>query len=327
MKRVYLDQNKWVELARQVHGQAEERLVGPTLVLQAGVRSGEISLPLSSAHYMETQHRRDWRSRQELAKTMIAFSQLHTIAPNQSLLPGEVDAALQVIVDHRIEVREVRPFGWGAAHAFGMTIGPYRVPEELKSQVSDVRGFERRANRYLEQGLLIGPSPEEEAELKGYDPFAHLAVGERYAIAKEKLRELRATDGWHKGERGERVAMADALTDHMPVIKEALERAGIAEGYFMSGGKTGLEAFVEAVPTMHATSELERQRNAASQKPWEPHDLNDIGALSVAIAHCDIVVTERLWADSARRSKLDRRLGTVVLSDLEELTEHLVALD
>ncbi len=276
---------------------------------------------------METQHRRDWRSRRELAHTMIAFSQLHTIAPNQKLLPGEVDAALQVIFDRPYEIREVRPFGYGASHAFGLPIGPYRIPDGLRHQVSDIRGFERRANRHLEQELLIGPSPEEEAELEGYDPFAHLEVGERYAAGKEELRGLRRPDGWHKGERGERVAKAQAISDHLPVIKEALERAGIREADFMAGGKGGLSAFVEAVPTMLASSELERQRHASSQKPWEAHDLNDIGALSVAIAYCDIVVTERIWVDAAQRSKLSEQLGTVVLSNFGELPEHLVAAD
>jgi hypothetical protein len=82
VKRVYLDQNKWIDLARAVNGVAGgERFEEVRLVLEAGVESGELSLPLSSAHYMETQNRRQWRSRRQLGETMLAFSKLQTVAP------------------------------------------------------------------------------------------------------------------------------------------------------------------------------------------------------------------------------------------------------
>jgi hypothetical protein len=214
------------------------------------------------------------------------------------------------------------------SHAFGKPIGPYRIPEGLRHLAQDPVGFERKANQELERQLLIGPSPEaEDAGIPNYDPFSHMQVGERYAKAKEELREVRKEGGWHKGERAKRVAMAQALTDHLPVIEEAMSRAGIAYDALLEGGEEGMTAFVNAVPTMLASAELERQRHAASQKAWERQDLVDIGALLVALTHCDIVVTERFWADAARRSKLDERLGTIVIARLDELPEHLLALN
>jgi hypothetical protein len=325
MKRVYLDQNKWIDLARVVYKKGDvKRFESVLLVLRAGVSTGEVSLPLSSSHYMETAHRRSWRSRRELGATMIEFSRMHSIAAQTDLLPGEIDAALKVIFERPLTPREVKPFGYGASHAFGEQLGPYVIPDGLRGTVEDPRDFERRANELLERYLLVGPKPDEEPELENYDPMAHLEIGERYAVEKEKLRSRLRDGDWHKGERGERVAKAIAISDHLPLIDDALKRAGIPEDDFMAGGKEGLSAFVEAVPTMLTSSELERYRHAASQKPWEANDLRDIGALSVAIAHCDIVVTENLWTDAAKRSGIDQKLGTVVLSQLEDLTEHLL---
>lgn len=40
-------------------------------------------------------------------------------------------------------------------------------------------------------------------------------------------------------------------------------------------------------------------RHEASQKQWEENDLIDPIAISTAIVHCDVVVTERQWTDSA----------------------------
>lgn len=326
MKHVYLDQNKWIDLARTVDPDADEtRFADVALLLRAGIDGGYVSLPLASAHYMETQNRRDWRSRRQLGETMVTFSELHTVAPQDALLPAELDIALREMFGAPPTPRSARVFGVGASHAFGMPIPPYRIPDELRSRVADPAGFERQANEHLEEHLLIGPSPQlEEAGIPDYEPLSHLEVGERYAEAKQNLREVRKAAGWNRGERSERLARAQALTDHLPQIEEAMSRAGLNIDLLIDGGREGMGEFVEKVPTVLASSELERHRHVASEKPWERQDLTDIGSLCVAVVHCDVVVTENVWTDAVRRSKLDERFGTVVISRLEDLTRHLL---
>lgn len=85
-----------------------------------------------------------------------------------------------------------------------------------------------------------------------------------------------------------------------------------------------MTTLLEATPTMHASAELEHLRHTASQKPWEPNDLGDLAALPGAIVYCDVVVTERSWADAIRRAKLDKRNQTTVLARLDELPQYLV---
>lgn len=329
VKRVYLDQNSWIYLARAARGKkGAERFADAQIVLEAGVRQGQVSVPLSCSHYMETAIRRDWRSRRELGETMLAFSRGHTIAPQGDLLPGEIDSAVMSQFDAPTIPRLVRPFGVGASHAFGSPITSYRVPDEIRHRVPDVAGFEREANEEMEKRLLLGPTPEQEKEgMPGYDPLAHLTIGERYAKAKEELRARRRAAGWHKGERAKRVAMAQALNDHRVPIEESMARASLSFDALLDQGREGMSAFVAAVPTMAASAELELQREISSQKTWERQDLTDLGALAVAVAHCDVVVTERLWAEAARRSKLDEKLDTVVIARLDELPEILLSLD
>jgi hypothetical protein len=185
--------------------------------------------------------------------------------------------------------------------------------------VADRWNFERRANELQEALLLTGPPPEFEARMSEFEPLAHLKVGERYARDKQALRQLRKAEGWHKGERADRVAMTRALTDHLEVINDAFERAGIRSGVLLAEGPAGMDAFREAVPTIFASSELERLRHSASQKAWERQDLFDISALAVACVYCDIVVTERFWVHAARRAKLDQRFGTSFLHRLNDL--------
>lgn len=148
VKRVYLDQNKWIDLAAAARGLKKgTRFQDALLVAKAGVEAGELSLPLSSAHYMETNVRRQWRSRRDLALTMVALSQLHTIAPIQAVIPPEIDRALQAVAGRPTSPRDLRPFGFGASHAFATEIPPYQLPEQVVWHVADSWGLEGDVNR------------------------------------------------------------------------------------------------------------------------------------------------------------------------------------
>jgi hypothetical protein len=325
VQRIYLDQNKWIDLAAAEKGQPKGKPFADVLVvLQAGVGMGEMSVPLSSAHYMETHTRRHWESRFALATTMLKLSRRHTVAPTAGVIPPEIDHALQKRYGRPATLRPLQPFGVGVAHALGREVRPYRIPDDLAPLVENRWGFERQANELQEAMLLTGLPPGMEAQLPDFDPLGHLKFGEQYAREKEALRRLQKEHKWHKGERAKRVARAQVLTDHLEPIEEACGRAGIDSGVLIGEGREGMTDFLNAVPTMLATSELERLRHSASQKPWERQDLHDINALAVASVYCDIVVTERFWVDVARRAQLGERFGTSFLSSLSELPALVV---
>ena len=55
------------------------------------------------------------------------------------------------------------------------------------------------------------------------------------------------------------------------------------------------------------------------------NDLNDIAYLTLGLAYCDVLVTERQWVHRIRQAKLDELYGTIVIYDLRELPDHLGA--
>lgn len=60
MLRVYLDQNKWVDLARAATGHClGGRFAGALAMARAGVASGTVSFPLDMCRYWETGKRGD----------------------------------------------------------------------------------------------------------------------------------------------------------------------------------------------------------------------------------------------------------------------------
>jgi hypothetical protein len=325
VKRVYLDQNKWIDLGGAHHGRPSGAVFADTArVLEAGRELGELSLPLSAVHYMETAIRRNYESRARLAETMIYFSRLDTIASTEDLIPPEIDRALSEIFGRPANPRPPQPFGRGVQHAFGHTEPLYTLPDELAHLVEDRVTFERDASEEMERFALIGPTPEQERQIEDYEPRSHLPIGERYAQAQEDLRKRRQAAGWHQGERAERLASAQAYSDYLDQINDRATKAGIDPVAIFESGADQATRFLESVPTMFATSELERIRANASVKPWERQDLNDISALSVAAVYCDVVVTERTWVDAARRAGFAERFGTIFLSRLEDLPETLV---
>jgi len=56
---VYLDQNKWIELARALSGKASPQFIQVLDILRESKRLGLNVFPLSLAHFIETNKRRD----------------------------------------------------------------------------------------------------------------------------------------------------------------------------------------------------------------------------------------------------------------------------
>src|SRR6266699_278502 len=120
VQRIYLDQNKWIALARARAGHKEEaHLIEVLEAAHEAVGAGDASFPLSAQHYYETHLRGDPASRMHLALTMLDLSQYDAIAPPHVLVPYEIEVALirqlQLPNDppHAVQI-----FGKGANHVF-----------------------------------------------------------------------------------------------------------------------------------------------------------------------------------------------------------------
>jgi hypothetical protein len=110
MLRVYLDQNKWIEVARALKGgiaNAPEVLT----IIGAAVDHGYASFPISAAHVFETWKAASAARRHALAPAMATISKNHTIAAPSKLLPGELDRAFQRRFGRPLSPLPIMPFG------------------------------------------------------------------------------------------------------------------------------------------------------------------------------------------------------------------------
>lgn len=94
MLTVYLDQMKWIDLARAETGHPKgAAFVEVLAVLKDAVDRGQARFPLSAAHYHETGKQRDRKKHMELATTMVRLAGTLRIAPPHAIVRWEIQRA------------------------------------------------------------------------------------------------------------------------------------------------------------------------------------------------------------------------------------------
>lgn len=325
MRRVYLDQNKWLDLARAAHDRPGGQEFKDILAIaRYGAQRGLVSFPLSASHYMETLRRADAASRHRLAMVMAELSRFHAIASIPDVLPGELDRALKERYGKPVFPRPLQVFGVGIAHAFADQRFKYRLPEQVPVDAYTKARLEEQATLLLEHAVLAGPS--QGVPVPGMEENDHYRMhGRRYVEAETMIADgLRQHDP-RRQNLADWIAKSE-IVDILQPLNEAFMRAPIAKQESLeldtAEGMTGL---LMDLPSRAVAYELRRLRHQSRDTKWKPNDLEDVASLSVAIPYCDVVVTEKQWCHNAGRAKLDRRFNTVILHDLKDLAAVLVA--
>jgi len=322
MLRVYLDQNKWIDLARAANGNPlGERFKTVGIVIAAAVEQGEASFPLSAGHFIETWKQRRARQRYELASTMATISRNHTIAPPHQLLPAELDHALQRRFGRSVTPLAVQPFGQGVEHVTGVHDGP-PIPAAMRAAVlaTNPNLGERELANAIDQLLLAGPA--QDMPIAGI-PLPPMQPAHDFAAVQNEQVRLFIEHETDKGTRRRAVA-ARELWDMKEPLEAAMRRAGIWWEEIIALEAEGTTDLMLDLPSRAPGLELMWRQHDNTQTTWQPNDMTDIGYLSAAVAYCDVVVTERKWAAMLNQRGLASRFGTTVISDLTDLTEVLV---
>jgi hypothetical protein len=330
---VYLDQWVWVELAKVVKGSSTDATFQDLLELaRFGVRHKLVSFPLSLVHYMELHHTRSAQRRYEVGSLMHQLSQGHRMMiPVPDLIEAEFDTALQKRFGVPEFPRTVQVFGIGTGHVYGR---PPIVGHIVSRDGGEPEGIdpvwkariEARANELTEEMLLCGPP--EGVDVPGYDPNAHRVFADQFVTAEEdqanKFREHGADSRYQR-----RVLLArEWILLVREIALNALIHAGIDPDWFFSQGAEFLADFIADMPVVNASLEMRRLQHQNPDRPWSPNDHYDVQALSMAVVHCDVVVTEKHWAHVIRRAGLDQVNSTLVLDRrrLPELLPYLAAV-
>ncbi|MFF4263031.1 hypothetical protein [Streptomyces virginiae] len=338
MRRIYLDLNHWISLAKAATGHRDgNRHKGALQALSEAASSGSAVFPLSATHYMEMSGIRDPRQRADIADVMEELSAFTTLANRTIIMRHEIEAAVDQIIgvpsgtDDSLQI-----LSFGVGHAFGVH-GRLRVrSREDGGDVTDlVRGdfpagaaafdaIVSAAERFVERGVLRGPSDAEVPGLaaQGWDPTTARTGAQRRADREIGLSsQLDAEPRWRRGRLRDVVSGRYLTNELFDLLNELFSGRQVTDQIF--GSRESARRFADSMPSgdVHITLTTAAHRNR--DKQWTPNDIFDIDALSTAVPYCDAVVTERHACHVLRTERIPAKTGTEIMATLQELVTWL----
>ena len=319
MISIYLDQNKWIEMARVLYkndGAPEIKSVIDRV--SSGVLKGSICIPISDIHVMEIAKIGSNRQRSQLASLFVDFSNGWFFKNRQSRIEYELQKAVANAFNvSQDKTLHPEPFCRSLLEAFGeintladsMEVSPETLSLlnsqlDSKSQILSFLEFRDEARRRLS----IHHVKRNLNELK-------MRIEKRRALVKDHPSSFR-TRAYH----------AALMIDSQDRLIGALDKIKKTKHDFSGLPYSIIQSLYNHVPCYDVEICLAIQLEQQTSRSLELNDIYDIGALTGAIPYCDVVVTENLWVDLASRAELDKKYDTKLLSRLSQLSEILDSL-
>jgi hypothetical protein len=317
-KRVYLDQNQWVALAREADGLSHNKAAADALILVEEAASvGHASFPLSAAHYFETMRRGDPVSRRRLGALMARISRFDTICSAPHVLDAEVRRAALALVGATVPA-EPRVFGSGFRHAFGLDSSRGYFQSEEVERAARQRFGEDAFVELIETAMITGPDRRL--------PFDGIAAPDDSAARNQLQLELTTRDqlaAWgHSSDRAHRFILVQECDDVIPRLNSIIDEFRV-DLMSLIGDRESLTSFLLGLPAKGAIIRMRMTAHENLQFRWQLGDLNDLTALGMAAAYCDVVVAENQWGSVLQRHQAN--LTAKIITSLADLPALLLA--
>lgn len=315
---VYLDQNKWVELARAVKSPAnypaQHALL--TAITQA-VKAGHLVIPLTSTNIYETHKINDPRRRHDLAMLQACASQGLVFRGRHHRLEAELND-FWCTLNGRPSI-ERAPL-WFLSDVFFEAYADWNDPRlaALSFTEKGVNVIRSDPPRWLYDFLMATPEDiRVAAVIKFSDGSENL---------REQIEERRQRNAGESLAMRRRIQSALLVINEYELILDFARKAGFSWNNIGDMGETNARRLVEDVPTYYVEREIAFRLEAQS-RPIEENDFRDMQSFCAIIPHADIVVGEKQFVNLARQAKLDKKFSARLRTDVLDLMESLATLD
>jgi hypothetical protein len=312
MDIIYLDQNKWIELARVQAGAVTS---GPIAVLYQqlvdAVQAKRVLFPLSASHVIETSKQNDPQRRGHLAETQAKLSRGSAYRSRAARLETEVSLALHRIFDVTLPMRQqfwaIAPNFLEAFEPFDSFIAPVTTSEQLKL-----------INAH------IAPEVMYENYMKNQDDdvrrAAHVNVTAGIKDLVAKVESRRALINGESVDLRRRAYAVGLFIENKDLFVRILNRLGFSYEELQARGDQAMRSLIEDVPTLDVESRMVA-RLEAENGGIKPNDVFDIQAFYTAIPYSSWVVAEKGSISRAQQAKLDIAYKTKLSRSLEDLMD------
>src|SRR5260370_3692739 len=291
---IYLDQNKWIDLARAYYSHPGGTRFNMVLIrIEEAIQYNRAMVPVSADNIVEIVKTGNAERRQRLAYVMAMFCKTRTMASQHAITPYEIDASIAEIFQRSIPSVRSLVFGKGVPFAFGRaedrntpesTIEELRlildIPELAASLVSNPNNpqWSDRLQRQLQYvaehtsytiadvnravqnspeffTYLLSSADEHDRQL-GLKSFTGFI--HRIMAEQQNMREV----GKHYDRDIRQRGFAARLTAD-PVIQallqSSLRKIGRSFQDFLALGREQLLTFWDNIPTLHVETALESE--------------------------------------------------------------------
>jgi hypothetical protein len=276
---IYLDQNKWIELAKMAHGKDKsDRAKNVLSDFEAAIEDENISIPLSEFHYIETSRISNVGRKIRLGEIMWRFSKGRTIVGYSAVVRHELEVAFSKHFP-QISASRLVVLGRGFGHAFGLP---------------PLQGLLQRFEERVERSMLVGDDVLGIAPISSHISTHRINFHEYLASLNERHK---AVPKIHQ----ENWLYATSVIDVLDPINDVLSKHKLPKGLLSNLGSEKLKQIVNDMPTRRVDLHLHRQVLRNPQYRSRITDLEDWGSLALASSYCDVVVCEKHMADMLRR--------------------------
>ncbi|MBX3037385.1 MAG: hypothetical protein KF758_10805 [Anaerolineales bacterium] len=311
---VYLDQNKWIDLAKAQVGRADGQKYQAVLEkITEVVDQGKAIFPLSWIHFVETRKKHNLKKRKELAKVMAEISQGIAIVPKSKIMNWELERAIAMAFG---ETPSPMPsvFGYGMSMIFGRNF----IEKEMNSQLHLKTPYlvDRAKSVLSDKEATVSFLVGDDEDLNSKVVNGLRDINEPFVAKMEKSRKQDKRDN---DDFQERLYLAVLTKELQPKLIALLGNHGKTVSDFFSLGLDNVRKFFHDVPTLDIEIGLALSLNKHWDRKLKVNDTSDIAFACISIPYCDVVVTEVFLRTLVMRQKLDKKYDTKVISDLNDL--------
>ena len=318
-KFLYLDQCKWIDLARARYRRPGGELFKDSLTaVQKAVASGKLVIPFSLVNAVETAASQDRGRRNRLTKFLVRLSRGNAILPFTTTIRWEMTNALGIIFKRgkpiHIRYSLIRQ---GIGQALGKTL---RVEAPTPAEEAAVAREALSPRGTLFALRSLGENRElteqmQDTEEKAIAMFERIRAWATSMLNPRQQRGYMLAELLSKGEEGR-------------AFRAALKDVQVTQAEFQShfASPEDWDRFLERVPALDVPLTLGVERDQNADQRIKRNDIRDLAWLAVALPYANLVVSEKNWGHLAKASHLHERYGTTVIFDTSERPQQLAEM-
>lgn len=310
MDVIFLDQNKWIDLAAVEAGKTPSSQLS-TLYneLIGAVEAGRVIFPLTISHILETSKRNDPTSREHVAIAQARLSKGYVFRSRKARLLLEMRFALQQLFG---ETQLALSENWAVAPGF---MQAFEVFDEMVAPPEDA-AHTRWLNQHVDprtQYLDYMLNQDDSARRT-----AHAAFAAESAALVARMEERRCLLAGESVDLRRRAYSAKLFLDHQGYVVHVLESLGHTVDEMKAKGPKAVVTFLENVPTLNVEAEMAVKLEAQPRALTE-NDIRDMLSFYTALPYASRIVGEKAFVALAKQAGLDKKYGTSVSKSLETL--------